>query len=210
MVTSSSQQPAARRGFLASLSAALTPQPIPENDTGPLRPPKGVVTATVLAIVGGVLFLLQGVMGLTNIDFVVSSSQKAYSDQVATCQQVGGIGSAVSAASPTALVDTCQKMTPYQSADWDSLRSVYLGLFVVFVIIGLACVAAGWFLRTGAAWARRTLVTVTVVTVLGALFLQISGMVTLAATMAVLIAVVLCYLASGAAYFIRIKARKHA
>lgn len=209
-MTSSSQQPAARRGFLASLSAALAPPPIPEDDTGPLRAPKGVITAVVLAIVGGLIYLLQGVMGLTNLDFVVTSSQQAYTDQVTKCQQVGGIGDAVTGTSPTDLVDTCKRMAPYGSADWDSLRSVYLGLFVVFVVLGLATVTAGWFLRTGAAWARRVLVTITVVTVLGAMFLQISGMVTLIATMAVLIAVVLCYLASGAQYFLRVKARKHA
>lgn len=209
-MTSSSQQPAARRGFLASLSAALTPPPIPDDDTGPLRPPKGVMVGVVLAIIGGVLFLLQGVMGLTNLDFVVTQSQQAYGDQVTKCQQVGGIGTAVTATTPTDLVDTCKRLAPYESADWDSLRSVYVGLFVVFVLLGLAAITAGWFLRAGAAWSRRVLVTITIITVLGAMFLQISGLITLAATMAVLIAVVLCYLASGAQYFLRVKARKHA
>ena len=54
----------------------------------------------------------------------------------------------------------------------------------------------------------RTLVTVTLLTVLSALFLQITGALTLAATFAVLIAVVLCYLSSGGQFFLLMKARR--
>ena len=53
-----------RRGFFASLSAALTPPPMPDDDSGPLKAPKGVLAAMVLAIVAGAIFILSGGLSL--------------------------------------------------------------------------------------------------------------------------------------------------
>lgn len=211
-MTSSGQNTPARRGFLASISSALTPPPVPEDDDAPLRAPKGVVTASVLAIIGGILFLFQGLVGLFNVSPFIKNSQATNQEQVLNCQgKVGGVGTAVTATSPTDVVSSCQKVTNMTPADWDNFRAFYIVLLVVFVVIGIAVLAAGWFLRAGAMWARRTLVAVTLITVLGALLLGIAGSLTLAATFAVMIALVLCYLSSGGQYFLLVKSRrKHA
>jgi hypothetical protein len=208
-MTSSGQNLPARRGFLASLSSALTPPPVPEDDDAPLRVPRGVMVASVLAIIGGILFLFQGVLGLFNISAIIANGKTSYAQQVTDCtSKVGGIGTAVTVTSPSEVASSCQRLPTMTPADWDNYHSVYLILFAVFAIIGVAVLAAGWFLRSGAMWARRTLVAVTLITVLGALFLQISGALTLAATFAVLIAVVLCYLSSGGQYFLLVRARR--
>jgi hypothetical protein len=208
-MTSPGQNTPARRGFLSSISAALTPPPVPEDDNAPLRVPKGVITASVLSIIGGILYLFQGTLGLFNIDSIIDNGRKSYTEQVTTCNnQVGGIGTAATGAAPTNVVSSCQKLPTMTDTDWANYHTVYVVLFVVFALIGIAVLAAGWFLRAGAMWARRTLVTVTLLTVLSALFLQITGALTLAATFAVLIAVVLCYLSSGGQFFLLMKARR--
>ena len=67
-MTSSNDRPAARRGFLASLSAALTPQPLPEDDTGPLTAPRGVLVAVVLSIIAGAMYLFSGGVSVVGVD----------------------------------------------------------------------------------------------------------------------------------------------
>jgi hypothetical protein len=208
-MTRPGQNPPARRGFLSSLSNALTPPPVPDDDSAPLRVPKGVLTASVLSIIGGILFLFQGVLGIFNITSIIANGKTSYAQQVTDCNaKVGGIGSAVTVTQPTEAVSSCQKIPTMAAADWDNYHTVYLVLFAVFAVIGISVIAAGWFLRAGAMWARRTLVAVTLITVLGALFLQITGALTLAATVAVLIALVLCYLSSGGQFFLLVRARR--
>lgn len=210
-MTSSNDERPARRGFLASLSAALSPQPIPENDTGPLTAPKGVLTATVLSIIAGAMYLFSGGISLAGIDELLERSRTDYADQLSDCtNQFGGVGtSAVTAASPTGPALTCQRMSVLTDSDWDAYRSASIVVAVAFMLMGALLVLGGWFLRAGRAWARRTVVGVAVITVLAALMLGVSTPFILAATLLVLVAVVLCYLASGATYFLRVKARKH-
>jgi hypothetical protein len=210
-VTSSNEQPA-RRGFLASLSAALSPPQIPENDTGPLTAPKGVITATVLSIIAGAMYLFSGGISLAGTDAMMSKAKSEYATQVQDCtRQFGGIGTtAVTATSPTGTAATCQKMTTLADSDWDAYRTASIVVAVAFVVMGLLLVLAGWFLRAGRAWARRTVVGVVIITVLAALMLGVSTPFILAATLLAMIAVVLCYVSSGSTYFLRVKARKHA
>ncbi len=205
-------QPARRRGFLASLQAAMAPMP-PEDDddTGPLPVPKTVTIATVLSILGGLLFLYQGVGGLTLLSRLVSQSKDGYNTDVKGCiNDVGGIGTAVTGTAPADKVSYCKSLPTMDAAAWDSYRSTLTVLFVAFTIIGIASVAAGWFLRRGARWARRVLIAVTVVTVIAAMLLRISGPLSLAGTVGVLAAVVLCYIGSGGLYFTRMHTRKKA
>lgn len=211
-MTGSGQNTPARRGFLASLSSALTPPPVPDDDDAPLRAPRSIITASVLTIIGGALFLFQGLAGLFNVSAIMKSSQESYAKQVSECQAtIGGVGTAVTATSPTEVVSSCQRLTVMTPTDWQNYRTFYISLLVVFAVIGVAVLAAGWFLRAGAMWARRTLVGVTLITVLGALLLGIAGSLTLAAALALLVALVLCYLASGGQYFLLVKSRrKHA
>lgn len=210
-MTSSSQQPSARRGFLASLSAALAPPPIPEDDTGPLRAPKGVITAVVLAMLGGAMYVFSGAVSLVGTNDLLHQARVQYEDQVSTCQSsMGGIGTAITAASPTGQAATCQSLRVLSDTDWSNFHSFSIGIASAYLILGLILIVAGWFLRQGAAWARRAGAGVVVVTVLASMFLGMSTTFILIATLFGVIAVVLCYIGSGAVYFLRVKARKHA
>ena len=211
-MTSSHEPPAARRGFLASLSAALTPQPIPDNDTGPLVPPRSVIVAMVLAIVAGVVYLFAGTVSVVGLNSALQQQRTSYENQIQDCtRQFGGVGtSAITQTSPTGAAQTCQRMLTMADSDWDNFRTASLVVAVAFLVMGALLVVAGWFLRAGRAWARRSAVTVAIITVLAALMLGVSSPILLAATLLVMVAVVLCYLASGATYFQRVKLRKHA
>ncbi len=202
---------ASRRGFLAALSAALSPQPLPENDDGPLVAPKGVAAATVLSIVAGAMYLFSGGLSVLGVDSMMRNARGEYQSQLSECtSRFGGVGStAVTAASPTGPAATCQRMSVLTDSDWESFRTASMVVAVVFMLMGAILVLAGWFLRAGQAWARRSLVAVAIVTVLGALMLGVSTPFILAATLLVMIAVILCYLSSGATFFLRVRARKH-
>lgn len=204
-------QPGQRRGFLAALSAALSPQPIPENDTGPLRAPKGVLAATVLAIVAGAVFALSGGLGISTLSSMLAQSRTQYQTWINDCNtKFGGIGTtAVTETSPTGSAATCQGLKEMTTADWESFRTASLIVSVVFLLMGIAVVLGGWFLRTGRRWARRVLVGVAVITVLAAMMLGMTSPVILAATLLLMVAVVLCYLSSGATFFLRVAARRH-
>lgn len=210
-MTSSNERPAARRGFLASLSAALSPQPIPDDDTGPLIPPKGVLTAMVLSVIAGALFLFSGGVTLAGTERMMQQAKSEYTAQVQQCTtNFGGIGTAVpTVPSPTGAAATCQRMSVIGASDWDGYRTASVVVAVAFMLMGVLLVVGGWFLRAGRAWARRTIVGVAIVTVLAALMLGVSTTIILAATLLIMVAVVLCYLSSGATFFLRVKARRH-
>lgn len=201
-----------RRGFLASLSDALTPQPIPEHDDGPLKAPRGVIAATVLAIVAGLAYILAGGAPIIQINAIMASTREQYQKLIDDCTaQFGGFGtSAITETSASGSMATCQSMSSWTESDWDLFRSTNIVVGVVFVVMGVALVAAGLFLRRGAMWARRTIVAITIITVLAALVLGLASPLVLGATLLLVIAVLLCYLSTGATYFARVKARKHA
>jgi hypothetical protein len=201
-----------RRGFLASLSAALTPPPMPDDDSGPLKAPKGVLAAMVLAIAAGATFVLSGGLGLITMDSMIAASQKQYNGWVNDCRsQFGGIGTtAVTETSPTGAAATCQSMVEMTGSDWDSFQTASAIVSAVFLLMGLALIAAGIFLRLGRMWARRVAIAVTIITVLAAMMLGMTSPVVLGATLLLMVAVVLCYISSGGMYFVRVKARRHA
>lgn len=211
-VTNPHDRRPARRGFLASLSAALTPQPLPEDDSGPLTAPKGVRVAMVLSLIAGAVYLFAGTISVAGLDSAVQQQRADYTEQVRKCtSDFGGIGTtAITAASPTGAEATCQRLPVMAAADWDSFRTASMVLAVGFLIMGALLVVAGWFLRAGSAWARRAIVGVAIVTVLVSLLLGVSSPILLLATLLVMVAVVLCYLSSGATYFMRVKMRRHA
>lgn len=205
-------QPSQRRGFLAALSAALSPQPIPENDTGPLTAPRGVVVATVLSIVAGAVYMVSGGLGLSTLSSMLNQSRSEYQTWIDNCtSQFGGIGTtAITQASPTGSAATCASLRQMTTADWESFRTASMVVSVVFLLMGVALVLSGWFLRMGRKWARRVIVAVAVVTVLAAMLLGMTSPVILGATLLIIVAVLLCYLSSGATYFLRVAARRHA
>ncbi|MBN9608783.1 MAG: hypothetical protein BGO26_11905 [Actinobacteria bacterium 69-20] len=205
------EQPGQRRGFLAALSAALSPQPIPENDTGPLTAPRGVLAATVLSILAGVIYIFSGGLGISRLSSMLAQSKTQYQTWIKDCtSKFGGIGtSAITQSSPTGSAATCQGLREMTTADWSSFRTASLVVSVVFLLMGVALVLAGWFLRFGRRWARRVLVGVAIITVLAAMMLGMTSPIILGATLLMIIGVLLCYLSSGATYFLRVAARRH-
>lgn len=203
-------QPGARRGFFASLSAALSPQPIPEDDTGPLTPPKGIVTAMVLTILAGAVYVFSGGLGVLTIGQMMEESKAQYQQWLSDCtSKFGGIGTAITEESPTGSAAACQSLTEMTADTWASFRTASIVVSAVFLAMGLALVAAGFFLRMGRKWARRTIVAVAIITVAAAMLLGMSSPIILGATLVLMIAVVLCYLSSGATFFLRAAARGH-
>jgi hypothetical protein len=200
-----------RRGFLASLSAALTPPPLPEDDSGPLKAPKGVLAAMVLTVLAGVIFVLSGGLGLITMDSMIAASKKQYQGWLDDCrQQFGGIGTtAVTETSPTGSAATCQSLVEMTGSDWDSFQTASVIVSTVFLLMGLALVAAGIFLRVGRLWARRVAIAVTIIPVLAAMRLGMTSPVVLGATLLLMIAVVLCYISTGGMFFLRVRARRH-
>lgn len=201
-----------KRGFLASMSAALAPQPIPDDDNGPLRAPKGVVAAMVLAIVAGAVYVFSGGLGVLTINSMLAASRKQYEGWISDCtSQFGGIGTtAVTESSVTGSAATCQGLVEMTASDWSSFKMASVIVSAVFLVMGLGLIAAGIFLRLGRLWARRVAIGVTVITVLAAMMLGMTSPVVLGATLLLMICVVLCYVSSGATYFMRVKARRHA
>lgn len=204
-------KPQARKGLLASLSAALSPQPIPEDDSGPLTAPKGVLTAMVITIVSGAIYVFSGGLGLLTIGQLMESSKDQYQQWINDCTaQFGGFGSAaITETSATGSAAACQGLTEMTAASWDSYRTASLVVSAVFLAMGLALIAAGYFLKLGRKWARRTVVAVAVITVAAAMLLGMSSPIILVATLLLMVAVVLCYLSSGATFFLRAAARRH-
>jgi hypothetical protein len=200
-----------RRGFLASLSAALTPPPLPDDDSGPLKAPRGVLVAMVLTILSGTIFVLSGGLGLVTMDSMMSASKKQYQGWMDDCRaQFGGIGTtAVTETSPTGSAATCQSLVEMTGSDWDSFQTASVIVSSVFLLMGVALVGAGIFLRVGRMWARRVAIAVTIVNVLAAMMLGMTSPIVLGATLLLMIAVVLCYISTGGMYFIRVRARRH-
>ncbi len=166
----------------------------------------------VLTIAAGAIFVLSGGLGLVTMDSMINASQKQYQGWVDDCRsQFGGIGTtAVTETSPTGSAATCQSMVEMTGSDWDSFQTASVIVSTVFLLMGLALVAAGIFLRVGRMWARRVAIAVTVITVLAAMMLGMTSPVVLGATLLLMIAVVLCYVSTGGMFFMRVKARRHA
>lgn len=204
-------RPKPRRGLLSALSGALSPQPVPEDDTGPLTPPKGVLAAMVLTILAGAVYVFSGGLGVLTIGQMMDSSKAQYRQWINDCTaQFGGFGSAViTEESPTGSAAACQGLAEMTADNWDAFRTASIVVSAVFLAMGLALVAAGYFLRQGRKWSRRTIVLIAVITVAAAMLLGMSSPIILGATLLLMIAVVLCYLASGATYFLRVAARRH-
>src|SRR6185312_11479421 len=141
MTTPGSDRP--RRGFLAGLAERLAPPVVPEDDdpTQPLVPPTAVKTAVILAVVAGALYLFIGLVGAFN-------TNSAIDVQVA----------ATPAADLTDLATTCKGLQPLTPDLIQSAKTQNMLFAVIIALMGAAAVAAGWFLRAGAKWAKRVLI----------------------------------------------------
>ena len=214
-----------RRGFLSALQSAMAPR-IPDDDGSPIVRPTIITVASVLAILGGVIFLYFGVGTIANRQNTVDNQKVLLADAGNQCRTyVGGIGTAVPSGVPTptsasgpiaatALPSQCAAITSDQipEADAANFRSLVVKVGAVFALVGVIVGVAGWYLRQGFRWARRVLVAVAIVTLLAAALLQLSAPLTLAATLMLVIGLVMTYVGRGAVYFIQTVNRrgKHA
>lgn len=203
-----------RRGFLANLSSALTPPPIEEDDPSkPLVVPAGIKASMVLALLGGLIYLFVGSATVVLHNQQIDSYRVAYATEVAKCEAVGGIGTSVVATpapDQTELATTCKGYRTMQDQDWSSLTTQLVMFGLVFAAMGAAAIAAGWFIRAGAIWARRVLIGVVAVAFILTLLFAVSGWPTMLATLLLAIALMLSFIGRGGAYIGRVKARRKA
>jgi hypothetical protein len=207
-----------RSGFLASLSSALTPPVVTDDEPDkPLRAPTTVKVATVLTMLAGLLFLFLGVNSLVNLDRDLNTAVTAYTDGINKCtNEVGGIGDKVvtpaqgASKEQTDLAEQCKRVVPLTQEMKDNAQSRAKTVSWVLIVVGVAAIAIGWFLRTGAPWARRAAVGLVVLTMLLTMFLQISNLLTMLATLFVVAAVLMSYLGSGGVFFTRSAMRRRA
>lgn len=206
-----------RSGFLSNLSSALTPPIVTDDDPDkPLVMPTTIKVATVLTLLAGLLFLFLGVNGLLTLNSGLATAVTQYNEQMNECTtKVGGISGQAKAPEGsdktiTDLAGTCSKFTePTVTDDMKnnakSRASTISGALIVF---GLAALVAGWFLRTGVAWARRAAVGLVIVTMIGTMFLQISTLFTMVGTLFLVAAVLMSYLGRGGVYFAKTAMRR--
>lgn len=217
--------PPPRRGFLSAFQAAMAPR-VPDDDGSPIVRPTIVTVAGVLVILAGLIFVYFGVGTISTRQETVQQQKVLLADAGQQCRTyVGGIGSAVPSGvatptsasgpiAPSALPSQCAAITSDQISDGDvaSYRSLLFKFGVVFALIGVIVGVAGWYLRQGYRWARRVLVSVAILALLAAALLQLSTPITLAATLLLVIGLVMTYIGRGSVYFIQMVNRrgKHA
>lgn len=201
-------------GIFDSFRAAMTPPELPPDDGQPIKPPTTVVVSTALALLAGLVVLLTGVGQILTVDSQLANAVDQYkANQQACIGPFGGYGPAAvippdASEEVKAQGATCQTLVELTPEMESSAKTAGIVYGAVFAVIGIATLAAGWFLRGGARWARLTVAGMVVVLVLLALVLQAQTIFTLGATLLLIIAVMLCYIGKGGVYFARLKARR--
>lgn len=199
-----------RVGFFTSLADYFAPSPIPENDTGPLSPPKGIRIATYLMAFAGVVFTAWYTWGLTQLSKNEVLARLEYAELHDSCvSRFGGVGeAAVAAGEADADFLNCQETPELTDASFHDVRIFFTVIAVILVVMGLATLIAAPYLRLGRMWARRVLVTALILTLMAALAAGMSDVITLGAALALIAATTLCYTSSGATYFLRMQTRQ--
>ncbi|MDQ6658444.1 MAG: hypothetical protein M3Z00_09495 [Actinomycetota bacterium] len=225
MTTPGARPQPRRGGFLSNISSALTPPVVADDDPDkPLVLPTGIKVATALVILAGLVFLFLGANSLINLNRDLNAAVTSYDSSVKDCTKystdgtlAGGINGKAKApanasSDVTTAVANCNKiLQPTVTADMKaSAKSRYTLVSWVLIVVGIVALGAGWFLRTGAAWARRATVGLVVVTMILTMFLGVSNLLTMAATLFLVIAVLMCYLGRGSVYFARTRMRRQA
>lgn len=209
-----SGDPRKRPGLFDSFRAAMTPPPLPPDDGQPIRPPGSVTAATVLSLVAGLVFLFIGGVSLVSTDEQLDNAVRAYNASIAECvTDFQGIGEQVvvpvgANADDTSRAEACKQFRPLTDETVSSARTQNIIISVVILVIGLIAAVGGWFLRSGAGWGRLTVVGAVVLSIIVTLFFRVSNIFTLAATLLLIVAVMLSYIGRGATYFSRLKARR--
>lgn len=203
-----------RPGFMDSFRAAFVPPPLPPDDGKPLVRPTTVMVAAVLALLAGAIFAFLGAASIVTLDSQVNVAVSQYNTAVDNCRtNYGGIDGAASAPAGASTDDTnaaqsCNSLTPLTEDMVSSYRTSNLVFGVIFVVIGLIAAAAGWFLRSGNRWARLAVIGIVIINVVFSVMLGVSNILILGASLMLIVAVMLCFIGKGGAYFSRIKARR--
>ncbi len=202
-----------RPGFLAKFQAAMVPV-VPPDDGEPIVRPRGVTIASVLAMIAGVIFLLVGALTISQADAAVDLVGRQYQAALDDCTKTfGGYGTTLATPTQPTLTSSaalCRSGAPLTEQDKDGYRTSQQVIGVIFVVIGVLVAVAGWFLRNGAKWAKRTLVTVGALLLLAAALLRLSTSVTLLGTLLLAAAIVLTYVGRSSLFFLRVAQRKQA
>ena len=209
-----SGDPRKRPGLFESFRAAMTPPPLPVDDGQPLKPPRTVVAATVMAILAGVVFLFIGGVSLATTDTQLDNAVKTYNDAVAQCvSDFGGIGDTVvvpagASTDDTNRAESCKQYRPLTPETISGARTQNIIISAIIVVVGLIAAVGGWFLRSGTGWSRLTVAGAVVLSIILTLVFQVSNLFTLVATLLPIIAVMLSYIGKGGVYFAQLKARR--
>jgi hypothetical protein len=112
------------------------------------------------------------------------------------------------------LASSCKKGTVYTDAELEDMRSKAVTynviLSLVVALMGVASIAAGWYLRAGAKWAKRVLIGVIVLAFAGTLLFGIAQLLWLVATLVIAVALMLTVIGKGGQYFARVAMRRTA
>lgn len=203
-----------RPGFMDSFRAAFVPPPLPPDDGKPLVRPTAVTIATVLAIVGGAIFVLIGGYSLATTDSQLNQAIAQYNQAITDCtNKFGGIGDSVVVPAGASTADTnqaeqCKGYIVLSDQAISSARTQNLLISGLVVVIGAISLVAAWFIRSGNRWGRIALVVGVILSVLLSMMFQVSNLFTLGGSLLMIVAVMLCFIGKGGVYFSRVKARR--
>ncbi len=204
-----------KKSWFSNFQAAIAPV-LPDDDS-PIVRPRGVTVASVLCLLSGLIFLFIGGVWATTGQTTVNTFVVSYRAELHTCtDQVGGYGTAiVPSTAPSTLATRASQCASYlrdfTQSDIDSFKRTQVIYGIVVLLMGLAAGVAGWFIRSGAVWARWMLTGVGLIALLLAGLLQVSNPITLLATLLLVVGLVFCFIGKGSVFFIRtsVARRRH-
>ncbi len=136
----------------------MTPPELPADDGQPITPPRTVVIATVLAILGGAGVLhrrrLAGHHGLP----ARRRGRRLQPAARRLPRRVPGVGAAVVVPPDSAAQDVkdraanCQRYEPLTDEIISTARTQNIVISGAIIVIGLVAAVGGWFLRSGTGW----------------------------------------------------------
>lgn len=204
-------------GFLSRMANALTPPVVHVEDEdmdAPVTRPRTILAATVLTILAGAVFLFLGLTNLTQSDQLEAQTRADYSKLVKKCQdEAGGINQTVRQTPADAddktksLYEGCRSL-PAENDLVETYLARNKAISIAVTICAAASVAGGLLIHRGNMWGRRLTVAVVVLMMIGVMIMQIRNQLLLGGSFAIVIAVVMCYLASGGAFFQRVQFRR--
>ncbi len=215
---------APRKRFMDRLASMSAPVVI-EDDGKPILRPRTIDVAFILVVIGALLLIFVGGGAIATIGSQLDNVAVQYKQVIGQCQtSLGGYGTQVpttAVPSPlpssgdlvtntSSLVQFCHGATSptLTTADRSSFRSSILISAVVSLIFGIAAAVGGWFFRSGIRWARRLLIGVVLLSLVGT-FLGIgSSLFSLLATLLLVIGLVLSFVGKGSVFFLRVQMRR--